>query len=293
MKYREQSPRGELGRFVDCFWFLQEEEPVSERPLERLLPIGSIEVVIHHRSPFREWPDERHPRTLPPGVIAGQLTGPLFVQPAGPVSTMGVRFLPGGAYPFFGTSLDALTDRLATFGEIWGGEGCRLEERLMMAGDDAERVRVAEEFLLSRVRAGGRRDERIEVAAREIRQRRGRVSVSALGRALGLSPRQVERRFCAALGIGPKSLCRVMRFQAVVRAIARSRRPDWAGLAVDCGFSDQSHLTNEVRRLSGLTPGGLAQKRAPSARGEPGFFIDGDSGLRACPAAPAPPAFSY
>ena len=150
MIYREQTPKGELARFVDCFWFLDDgDDPAAERPLEHLLPIGSIEVVIHHRSPFREWPDERQPRTLPPGVIAGQLTRALSIQPAGPISTMGVRFLPGGAYPFLGTSLDALTDRIVSFAEVWGGEGDRLEERLVLAANDAERVQAAEGFLLS------------------------------------------------------------------------------------------------------------------------------------------------
>jgi len=294
LKYREQSPAGELGRFVDCFWFLEEGEGSSaSRPLERLLPIGSIEVVIHHRSPFREWPDERQPRMLPPGVIAGQLTGPLYIQPAGPVGTMGIRFLPGGAYPFLGTRLDALTDRLATFEEIWGGEGNRFEEQLVVAEDDAERVRIASEFFLSQLARRPRRDESVEAAAGEIRRRRGRVGVSSLARALGLSGRQMERRFRSALGIGPKALCRVVRFQTLVRALARTRRPDWAGLAVDCGYSDQPHLVNEVRRLSGLTPRGLAAKRSGGPEREPGFTMDSPSGLRVCPAAPAPPAFSY
>ena len=219
-------------------------------------------------------------------MIAGQLTGPLYIQPAGAVQTMGLRFVPGGAYPFFGTRLDVLTGKLASFEEIWGGEGGRFEQRLLAAGDDPERVRIAESFLLSRLAAGGRRDEPVETAAEQIRRRRGRLSVSALGRSLGISARQMERRFGSALGIGPKSLCRVVRFQSVLRRLARSARPDWAGVALDCGFSDQSHLINEVRRLSGTTPRGLAENRAPGAPTDPGFILDGESGLRVCPAGP-------
>ncbi len=235
MRYREQSPKGELRRFVECFWFLEQEEceAKGQRPVERLLPIGAIEVVLHHGSPFREWVDNQ-PRQLAPGVIAGQLTGPLYIQPAGAVQTMGLRFVPGGAYPFFGTRLDVLTGKLASFEEIWGGEGSRFEQRLLAAGDDPERVRIAESFLLSRLAAGGRRDEPVETAAEQIRRRRGRLSVSALGRSLGISARQMERRFGSALGIGPKSLCRVVRFQSVLRRLARSARPDWAGVALDC-----------------------------------------------------------
>jgi AraC-like DNA-binding protein len=230
------------------------------------------------------------PVALARGVVAGQLTEPLYIQPDGPVTSMGIRFKPGGAYPFLGTRLDRLTNRIPGFEDVWGAEGARFEERLLDCETDAERVRVAEAFLASRL-ARGRADEPVEEAARQIRRRRGRVRVSALGHALGLSPRQMERRFAEALGIGPKSLCRVVRFQALVRGLASGARPDWAGLAQDFGYADQSHLVNEVRRLSGLSPGRLAADRSPDAD-EPGFTLDGEGGLRVCPAAALPAALS-
>jgi AraC-like DNA-binding protein len=288
LRYREESPRGRLAEFVDCFWYLADEDGEGPRPLERLLPIGSVEVVLHHRSAFRQWPGEGRPRTLARGVVAGQLTGPLYVQPAGPVETMGIRFFPAGASAFFGTRLDELTDRIVGFSDVWGSEGERFEERLLSAGEDSERSRIAEEFLLGRLSAGGRRDERVEFAAIQIRRRRGLASVSNLARSAGLSARQLERRFADALGIGPKALCRVVRFQTLVGRLSRLRRPDWAGLALDCGYSDQAHLVNEVRRLSGLTPRGLLARRRSESTDEPGFTLDGGSGLRVCPASAAP-----
>ncbi len=286
MRYLEQQPTGELERFVECFWFLAQDRAagLGSLPVERLLPVGSIEIVLHHGSPFRQCAEGEPARLLPRGVIAGQQTGPIFIQPEGAVATMGVRFFPGGAYPFFGTRLDAITGRLTSFEEVWGGEGARFEEDLMEARDDSGRVRVAERFLLARLSRAERQDPPIEEAARQIRRVGGRVSVSKLGGSLGLSPRQMERRFGAALGIGPKSLCRVVRFQALLRRLARRGRADWAGLAAECGYADQSHLVHEVRRLSGATPRELVVLRRPESRREGGFTLEGASGLRVCPA---------
>jgi len=283
LRYREESPGSGLEPYVECFWYLADDGGSGPRPLERLLPIGSIEVVLHHRSAFREWPGGAAPRTLDRGVVAGQMTGPLYVQPAGPVETMGIRFRPGGAYPFFGARLEELTDRIIGFSDVWGSEGARLEERLLAARSDPERVEIAEEFLLRRL-ASGRRDERVEAVAGEIRRQRGLASVSDLARSSGLSARQLERRFAAALGLPPKILCRVVRFQSLVRGLSRRASPDWAALASDFGFFDQAHLINEVRRLSGLTPRGLVERRSAAASREPGFTLDAASGLRACPA---------
>jgi AraC-like DNA-binding protein len=288
--YRELRASGALGRYVECFWFLEEGAGTRGAgcPIERLLPIGAIEAVLHRGSPFRQVSPEGAPRRLTAGVIAGQQTGPLDIQPEGPIATMGIRFLPGGAYPFLGMPLDALTDCLASFEDVWGAGGRRLEERLLDAPDDASRVGISEAFLLERLEAAARRDDAVEAAAGEIRRRRGRVRVADLSGASGVSARQLERRFATALGLPPKSLARIVRFQAMLRAIDRGARPDWAGLAADFGFCDQAHLVNEVRRLSGLTPRGLAARREAGASADPGFTLDAESGLRVCPAAARP-----
>ena len=86
---------------------------------------------------------------------------------------------------------------------------------------------------------------------------------------VGLSPRQLRRRCHAAVGYGPKTLQRVLRFRRFVSRIdALAQNPqspdglDLAGLAVQAGYADQAHLTRECGRLAGLTPAALARQRA-------------------------------
>ena len=73
-----------------------------------------------------------------------------------------------------------------------------------------------------------------------------------LGAALGVSERQLRRRFADAVGYGPKTLARVLRFQRFL-ALARSG-DELARLALTAGYADQAHLTRETRRLAGRTP---------------------------------------
>jgi AraC-like DNA-binding protein len=86
--------------------------------------------------------------------------------------------------------------------------------------------------------------------------------VAALGDALGISERQLRRRFADAVGYGPKTLARVLRFQRFLALAAGddpagSARGDLAGLAYAAGYADQAHLTRECRQLSGRTPAAL------------------------------------
>ena len=75
--------------------------------------------------------------------------------------------------------------------------------------------------------------------------------------ALGIGDRQLRRRFADAVGYGPKTLERVLRFQRFLALAAREAAPDLARLALEAGYADQAHLTRECSRLAGLPPAAL------------------------------------
>ena len=80
---------------------------------------------------------------------------------------------------------------------------------------------------------------------------------------LGVSERQLRRRFDQTVGYGPKTLDRVLRFQRFVSRDAAIAGGDerLARLAADLGYSDQAHLTRDCVALSGLTPSALVASR--------------------------------
>ncbi|MDX6340031.1 MAG: hypothetical protein QOH87_169, partial [Trebonia sp.] len=79
---------------------------------------------------------------------------------------------------------------------------------------------------------------------------------------VGLSERQFRRRSHAAIGYGPKTLQRILRFQRFVQLLdAAAEPPDLASLAALTGYADQPHLTRECAALSGRTPAALARTR--------------------------------
>ncbi len=85
---------------------------------------------------------------------------------------------------------------------------------------------------------------------------------------LGISERQLRRRCQAAVGYGPRTLHRVLRFRRFVSLIDRAgATADLAAAAAQAGYADQAHLTRESRRLAGLPPGALARERAGAGLG--------------------------
>ncbi len=68
-----------------------------------------------------------------------------------------------------------------------------------------------------------------------------------------LSPRQLRTLTVAELGLSPKELCRLFRFDRLVAGLVAGQKT-LAEVAADAGFADQSHLTHEFRRMVGCTP---------------------------------------
>jgi transcriptional regulator GlxA family with amidase domain len=100
--------------------------------------------------------------------------------------------------------------------------------------------------------APSRRDER-------------KVAVGELAEELGWSRKRMAARFRAEIGLPPKTVARLLRFENA-RALAQSEaRPDWARIAVECGYYDQSHLINDFRAVTGVTPATFFQDAAAQA----------------------------
>jgi transcriptional regulator GlxA family with amidase domain len=83
---------------------------------------------------------------------------------------------------------------------------------------------------------------------------RGGAKVRDIARAADLSQRRFTELFTAEVGLTPKLFGRVQRFQHALASSRRAAEVDWANLAVECGYFDQSHLIREFIEFCSLSP---------------------------------------
>jgi AraC-like DNA-binding protein len=163
----------------------------------------------------------------------------------------------------------ALTDDHAPLEAVWA-DGTQVADYVASAlGTDRAIARLAE-TLTSRLPRVAAVPPDLVAAVERIMARGGRVDVSRLAASLGVTRQHLARRFAAHVGVTPKTFCRVVRLWQVLRCTERGR-VNWAALAADLGYSDQSHLVSEFRSLTGLTPsrwvaGRRAGSKSPSRR---------------------------
>ncbi len=91
-------------------------------------------------------------------------------------------------------------------------------------------------------------------AVATLRKYDGSISIRALCEQIDSNPRQIHRLFQQHLGVSPKFYARRLRLSHAAILSDHFQEPQWADIALRCGFHDQSHLINEYRQLINLTP---------------------------------------
>jgi transcriptional regulator GlxA family with amidase domain len=124
----------------------------------------------------------------------------------------------------------------------------------------SDKIAAVEAALIARMLRGSHESSAIRLAARIV-ESSGGISVDHLATSAGISSRQLERRFLREIGIGPKLLGRILRFQQVFRAVERVDSA-WASIAVECGYYDQAHLIRDFSQFAGRTPAVLLAERS-------------------------------
>ncbi len=249
MRYSERKPQPPLSCFVECFWTLQSDVP-STQP-ERILPDGCVELILNFGARFSQH-DEHNHRLQPRSYLVGQMTGPILISPTGPVQLLGIRFQPGGTLPFLRLPLHEITDRVVDL----GGLSSKLERELLDVTSQSplltEKVTAVEAFLTRQLLSTKENSWLMMLAARIV-DAGGMVSVDQLASDSGISSRQLERRFLREVGLGPKLLGRIIRFQQVFRAVEQCNSA-WAEVAIECGYYDQAHLIRDFNQFARQTP---------------------------------------
>jgi AraC-like DNA-binding protein len=243
--YREWLPPASLRGALACFW-VSVTAPDVGPSVTAVLPDLCTDLI---------WQSGRG------AFVAGPDTGPAPAELRPGTILVGARFRPGAGGPALGLPLAELRDQRVDLAAVLPRLAAQLPAGLTPERALLEVTRSSAELVTS-----GPPDPLVRRATALLAA--GRASVAGLGPALALSERQLRRRFDEAVGYGPKTMQRVLRFRQVMHQLAAAPHSvDLARLAIRAGYADQAHLTRETTRLAGLPPAALARSFRPAALG--------------------------
>ena len=185
--------------------------------------------------------------------LAGLHDGPAFVRPTSRAwSCIELRLTPLAAHRVLGVPMHELTNRTVALAEVLPGAR-EIVDRLRDQTSWPQRFALVEQMLLTRLRDTPEPTREVEWSWHELRRTSGDAVISSLAQEIGWSHRRLIARFREQIGLRPKAVARVLRFDRAAQAL-RSPRRGVAEVAYDCGYFDQAHMNRDFRALGGTTP---------------------------------------
>jgi AraC-like DNA-binding protein len=255
VRSRSFEPSPPLRDFVRIYRFLTTTATaqVATRPI--IARTGLVLTFnLHHRRPEALDIQTGRRRVLPEVL----LTGPQFLRRTDIIMTTGwtsfsIHFHPAAVYRLFHLSVRSLTNAMVDGAEVLGTELRRLHAEIKAAATPTAMSKLAEAFLLERVRGATPLHPAARVAFKMI-DRHGAISIADASRASGLGQRQFERCFVEQLGMPPKVFARVARLSFVLQRKTLDPSLDWTTIAGEAGYCDYKHLARDFKGIVGTTP---------------------------------------
>lgn len=237
-------PSAGLVPWVDRYWVARWNLAPGTRYTQRVLSHPAVNVVI----------------TEAGAAIHGVQRRPTDRELSGQGWAVGIMFRPAGFHPFVDRPLTALADRSVALDQLVAPAMVRDLVTAMAAAPDVEdRTAIADRFVADLPRRASPRSEELSGLIERAAGDPCTTRADALAAELGISPRQLQRRFAELVGVSPKWVIRRYRLYDVAEQAARGDDVRWADVAASLGYSDQAHLVRDFTAAFGVPPGRYAQ----------------------------------
>jgi AraC-like DNA-binding protein len=243
--YFEVDPPPDLAHVVLSFWGFEVRDAAAHA--HTLWPDASLSIT---------WGMHRG-RTIILGGLGARLE-PVAVPVQPGAAFRGIRFWPDATKPLFGIDPRAARGRRLPLDAL-GVVGARLGGVAREATSLSDAFPIFEAALRDSLTSAGTIDSLVRRALHAI-DAQPEGAVGTVASSLGVSDRQLRRRFGSATGLSLKEYARIRRLRRTLERVVVDGESNWSSIAARSGFADQPHLVNEIVRMTAYTPRLLEQR---------------------------------
>ena len=232
-----------LASFVEHYWVIRWDLRDQPPYVSEVLPYPSVNVAF---SADRGW-------------ITGVTTGMYEYTVDGVGLIAGTMFNPGGFYAFWPHRIATLTDKTLDATEVFPEAHADFRRALLNLPDDTQMAARLEELLLARHPRPDRNMAFINSIIEAVAADRELRTVEMAARQFHVSERTLQHLFQEYVGVGLKWV--IMRYRLIEAAelAAKLPKPNWAAIAAELGYTDQSHFVNDFKKIIGKSPSQYTQ----------------------------------
>ncbi|WP_069609041.1 helix-turn-helix domain-containing protein [Leptospira tipperaryensis] len=237
-KHARYLPSPSLEFFIEHHWTVEWDLRGKEPQLAETLPHPSVHLVI----------DKDKSRIQ--GIIEGKFS--YLLKDLGKV--WGVKFKPGAFYPFYRKAIRSLQNRSIPIDSVFSVDVLRLENSILSAKNDEERLETIEQILLQRLPEKDENVLWIQEVIDSIFKNPNIRKVEDLANRLRINKRTLQRQFSRYVGVTPKWVIQRYRLHEAAERLEKGENVDGIQLALDLGYFDQAHFIKDFKNIVGKSP---------------------------------------
>jgi len=251
MNFKIIQPPLQLTDHVRFFWFLEGNASIDNPFVHHAFAYSCPELIFCYKGQFKYMSESEKEQTLSPGIY-GQTHTFSKVASNADFGIFACYLYPQAFMQLFGIPANELTNHYADMKMLCGNDGEILQEKIMLAPDNNERVKLVSNFLEARLKNIHTEYSKTLSFIKIISETQPITSVKTLADDHFLSLRQFERRFKELSGFNPKLFLRIMRFNSLLNKPFQNK--PLVQIAYDYGYYDQSHFIHDFQKFSGYSP---------------------------------------
>lgn len=232
------APTAALSPFIRHFWIINWDLEGQAPYLQDVLPNPCVNMVIEaHRSGIY-------------GVSSSKYTK----QIQGKGKVFGVKFKPGGFYPFLKTSLSTLTDQSIDIDAVFDADPLTFSQKILSENDPYHMIAMAEALFMQKLPSTDDQVVLVNEIIDHIHRNHDMTKVEHISEHFNMNTRRLQRLFSQYVGVSPKWVIKLYRLQNAAETMDTGKQQDWLTLSSELGYYDQSHFIKDFKAIIGKTP---------------------------------------
>jgi len=259
MRLQNIEPHPLLKSYIEKMWLFESNGKMPVEDLKLVVPNGRIKLSVAFRNGIVASVNGKSFTSKEQNIsLTGLVDVPVILDVEKDIATgtIVVEFNPQGAYRFFQVSLNEVKNQIHPLTDILGTVAKQLEKQISNVESVGDKVALLQKFLLKQFSLQTE-DPIFEYCVAKITSSKGKITIKELERKTGYSSRWLNMKFADKLGISPKNLSTIIRFNQYYNAVANNNEMDFMQNSFYDHYYDQSHFLKEFKRFTGLSHSGF------------------------------------
>jgi AraC-like DNA-binding protein len=248
--YHLFQPANELSAFIDCYWESDFKGLNNDIYSELFVAQFNPNIIINITDNYKH-----NHSIIKKNVLNTINTSAITFTHKASNQLFGIRFKPAGFNMFSAIGLHEIVDNSILLTDVFGADVEAFEDKICEAKDTLQRIEIANQFFLSKIKEANLvKFEFNSLVQKSISKNANKPNlINEVAIDLNTTQRTLDRNFKQFLGLSPKKLHRLIRFQKVYEALHSPKMQSQTFDFYHFGYYDQAHFSKEFKEFVGLT----------------------------------------